>query len=57
MKIDRKNNDLIFLWLYQIESSDVCNKIESSHLHKKLFFLKLNFWTNNKISTNNLEER
>ena len=42
-----KNNDVNVFGLY--------NKIESGHIYKKLDFFKLNFWMNNKISTNSLE--
>ena len=48
IKMSWENNDVNVFNLY--------NKIESSHIYKKLVFLKLNFWTSNKINTNSLKE-
>ena len=44
-----ENNDVNIFCLY--------NKIKSGDIYKKLVFLKLNFWMNNKISTNSMEEK
>ena len=49
IKMSWKNTD--------VNVFDMYNKIESSHTCKKLDFLKLNFWMNNKISMNSLEEK
>jgi len=47
IEMSRENNDINVFGSH--------NKIESCHVCKKLIFLKLNFWMNNKISTNSLQ--
>ena len=49
IEVSWENNDVNVFSLY--------NKVESSHIYKKLVLLKIKFLNENKIGTNSLEEK